>query len=56
MTILTGATISTMTNTMTTLISRAGEVTGVDLDFENRMVSDFNGENMTMFPLLPMPA
>jgi len=30
MTILVGATISTMTGTMTTLISRAGEVTGVD--------------------------
>jgi hypothetical protein len=42
MTILMGTTISTVTSTMTTttttFINKAGEVTGVDLDFENRMV------------------
>ena len=42
MTILMGTAISTVTSTMTTttttFINKAREVTGVDLDFENRMV------------------
>jgi hypothetical protein len=40
MTILMGTTITTMITitTMTTLINGAGEVTGVDLDLEKRIV------------------